>query len=149
MIEARGGYYEASRYTLQALQKMQNEKFPLSEYLCDLEPTIDAPTYIQQSPYMDLSILFPKQRESVQNVDVLQDWPIASDEILDSSQSCALRQMLSKKLSIIQGPPGTGKTYVSVLALRILLQKLAGQNSPIIVAAQTNPRSAATYGLSI
>lgn len=46
--------------------------------------------------------------------------------------------MLTKKLAIIQGPPGTGKTYVSVLALRVMLSNMKPDDPPIIVASQTN-----------
>lgn len=37
-----------------------------------------------------------------------------------------------------QGPPGTGKTYVSVVALKILLANRGRDDPPIIVTCQTN-----------
>ena len=50
----------------------------------------------------------------------------------------ALRRILTKSLAIIQGPPGTGKTFVSVTAIRLLLENMTANDPPILVAAHTN-----------
>ncbi|KAK2756551.1 hypothetical protein FQN54_005444 [Arachnomyces sp. PD_36] len=136
MIEAKSGYYESARHTLTALQKMSKESFPLSEHLCGLNPVIDAPEYVINSN-ANMSSLFPDQ-EQAEKIDIMNDWPSPPEDLLDPSQWSALRQILTKKLSIVQGPPGTGKTYVSVNALRILLDSMRPDDPPIIVAAQTN-----------
>jgi helicase required for RNAi-mediated heterochromatin assembly 1 len=73
-----------------------------------------------------------------ENVDVLQHWPKMSSHSLDTSQSKALKRMLTSELAIIQGPPGTGKTFVSVVALQIARDNLRKEDAPIIVTAQTN-----------
>ena len=57
---------------------------------------------------------------------------------LDSSQTDALRRILTKRLAIVQGPPGTGKTHVSVEALKLLLIHHRQGDPPIIVSAHTN-----------
>jgi helicase required for RNAi-mediated heterochromatin assembly 1 len=73
-----------------------------------------------------------------QNVNILQDWLSSNSHGLDSSQSRALRRILTKRLAIVQGPPGTGKTYVSVVALKVLLANMRKNDPPIIVTCQTN-----------
>ncbi|KAK2795176.1 hypothetical protein FQN52_006102 [Onygenales sp. PD_12] len=136
MVEARSGYFEASRHTLTALQKMGRQGFPFSEYLCGLQPNIEPPEYLQSNPFVDFSSTLPDQ-EGPQKIDALNNWP-SPPESLDSSQWDALRQILTKKLAIVQGPPGTGKTHVSVVALRTLLSTMSASDPPIILAAQTN-----------
>ena len=74
----------------------------------------------------------------MQNVNILDNWPPAPEENLDESQWAALQQILTKRVAIIQGPPGTGKTYVSKIALQILIENRKLGDPPIIVAAQTN-----------
>ncbi|KLJ09887.1 hypothetical protein EMPG_14680 [Blastomyces silverae] len=135
MVEARSGYYEASRHTLTALQKMAREGFPFSEYLCDIQPNIEPPEYIKLNPFINMSAT--SIDESDAKIDVLNNWP-SPPESLDSSQWNALRQILTKRLAIVQGPPGTGKTHVSVIALKVLLSTLPSTDPPIIIAAQTN-----------
>ena len=49
-----------------------------------------------------------------------------------------MRQILTKDLSIILGPPGTGKTFLSKVALQILVENRSKDDPPIIVAAQSN-----------
>lgn len=71
-------------------------------------------------------------------VAILENWPQSPPGDLDATQWRALEQMLTKQLAIIQGPPGTGKTYVSVLALRIMLANMKSDDPPIIIASQTN-----------
>ena len=71
-------------------------------------------------------------------VNVLEDWPEHMESNLDSSQTDALRRILTKRLAIVQGPPGTGKTHVSVEALKLLLIHHRQGDPPIIVSAHTN-----------
>lgn len=69
----------------------------------------------------------------------MEDWPeVPLNEELDASQWAALHRILTKRLAIIQGPPGTGKTFVSVIALKIMLDNMRSGDPPIIIAAQTN-----------
>ena len=74
----------------------------------------------------------------MQNINILEDWPSTPEENLDETQWAAMRQILTKRLAIIQGPPGTGKTYVSKMALEVLIENRKAGDPPIIVAAQTN-----------
>ncbi|EGD92834.1 DEAD box helicase [Trichophyton tonsurans CBS 112818] len=137
MVEARVGYFEASRHTLSALQKMSDERFPLSQHICDLKPTIESPQYIKDDPLVKMSSVLPSKDGDLQKVDTSIGWP-AHPDTLDSSQWNALQQILTKKLSIVQGPPGTGKTHVSVVAIKVMLENFRQGDPPIIIAAQTN-----------
>jgi helicase required for RNAi-mediated heterochromatin assembly 1 len=72
------------------------------------------------------------------NVNILTEWPDNKSHNLDKSQSQALRRILANRLAIVQGPPGTGKTYVSIVALKIILSNMCDGDPPIIVTCQTN-----------
>ncbi|KAK4944466.1 hypothetical protein LTR10_016140 [Elasticomyces elasticus] len=139
MIEAKQGYFEAYRHTLRALQKLSQETFPLSEHICQLNPSIEAPAYVQDNPVLDLSAAAKlDQKKDYEKVDITKEWPPAPKDSLDDTQWEALQEIITKKLAIIQGPPGTGKTYVSKIAVEILQAKRKAGDPPIIIAAQTN-----------
>ncbi|GKZ23008.1 hypothetical protein AbraIFM66951_001238 [Aspergillus brasiliensis] len=122
MVEAKDGYYESVRHTMAALQKLKPEK---------------APDYVEKDPILDIQSVTGKAAQE-DKVDVLRNWPREQSQVMDSTQWQALHEMLTKRLSLIQGPPGTGKTYVSVVALNILLSNMKYGDSPIILASQTN-----------
>ncbi|RAQ72394.1 DEAD box helicase involved in nonsense mediated decay [Aspergillus flavus] len=137
MVEARDGYFESMRHTMTALQKMSRERFPLAEQICLLHPNTDTPEYVKAGPVMDIqSAICPSGEEG--KINILESWPRYPTGDLDATQWRALEQMLTKSLAVIQGPPGTGKTFVSVIALRILLSNMNPGDPPIIVASQTN-----------
>jgi helicase required for RNAi-mediated heterochromatin assembly 1 len=139
MVECRSSFFEASRHTLMALQHMMREPFPLSEHLVNVKKEVEPPAYIYNNPYVDLSSLVSMEEASnFQNVNVLEEWPANDSTSLDSSQSKALKRMLTRKVAIVQGPPGTGKTFVSVKNLQILRDNLRKDDAPIIITAQTN-----------
>jgi helicase required for RNAi-mediated heterochromatin assembly 1 len=96
--------------------------------------------YVSSRPSIDLKATFygSDRQHAMQNVNILENWPSAPEENLDKSQWAAMQQILTKRLAIIQGPPGTGKTYVSKIALQVLIENKKAGDPPIIVAAQTN-----------
>ncbi|KAI1005735.1 Helicase required for RNAi-mediated heterochromatin assembly 1 [Podosphaera aphanis] len=151
MIEARDGYFEASRHMLVAMQKLMCEKFPLSKHLAYLDSTIEAPEYLKDQPKLNLSSLLEsyneensknsvseKKNSKLLNINVLEDFPKVIDSGMDESQMQALQSIITKSVAIVQGPPGTGKTFVSISSLKIMAQNLSPDDPPIIVAAQTN-----------
>lgn len=140
MIEERSSFFEARRHTLVALQRMVDEKFPLSEQLVGLQPPVVPPKYVQDNPIRDFRSICREEasHETLQKVDMLGDWPSEDQFHLDESQMNALNTILTKRLSVVQGPPGTGKTYVSVQALKILVQNMAPEDPPIIISCHTN-----------
>ncbi|PSN72156.1 P-loop containing nucleoside triphosphate hydrolase protein [Corynespora cassiicola Philippines] len=139
MVESRNSFFEATRHTMTSLQHLVREKFPLSEYLVRADQTVQSPNYVQLQPFYDMSSLVTmEESEAFQNVNILQQWPSTTSHGLDASQSDALKCMLTNRLAIVQGPPGTGKTYVSVVALKLLLANMRPEDPPIIVTCQTN-----------
>lgn len=105
-----------------------------------MDPEIDPPAYLDAQPLKDLSLLYPlaEAEEGYDSVDIVDDWPPSVPPILDASQYDALQRILTKEVAVVQGPPGTGKTYVSVVALELMLRNLTPGEPPIIVAAHTN-----------
>lgn len=139
MVEDRGGLFEANRHTLVALQRMMREPFPLSEHLVQAKVQVPTPAYVQKQPRRNVtSVLKPNVHESFEDIDIIRNWPTQPSSDLDASQLKALRRMLTKQLAIVQGPPGTGKTFVSVQAVKIMLENWREGDPPILVACQTN-----------
>lgn len=111
----------------------------MADHICKLDASVKAPAYIQQNPILDLSAAANiDQKKDYEKVNVIQRWPAAPRDSLDDTQWEALQELITKRLAIIQGPPGTGKTYVSKVALEILLRNRKHNDPPIIIAAQTN-----------
>ncbi|KAG4433671.1 hypothetical protein IFR05_010839 [Cadophora sp. M221] len=151
MVESSQGYFEASRHTMVAMQKLMTERFSFAKELVELDLSIEAPLYVQQNPLMNLSSLersaedkdgfvsVPSSEASTLfEIDVMNNFPKNINCGMDNSQVSACRNMLTKRLAIVQGPPGTGKTFVSISALEVMIRNLGPEDPPIIVAAQTN-----------
>ncbi|KAJ5689181.1 ATP binding protein [Penicillium macrosclerotiorum] len=138
MVEARAGYFEAYRHTMTALQKLSKERFPLHNHICQLQARIGAPEYIGANPVMDFRGMVPKDFYGNTRFSVLGGLSSAPLGSLNIYQRAALKEIFSKKLAIIQGPPGTGKTFVSVVALKLLLAHMRPGDPPIVLATQTN-----------
>lgn len=65
--------------------------------------------------------------------------PSPIGDTMDHSQIAAVDRIMGKRLALVQGPPGTGKTFVSVQALKILLEEHYEEGDPpIVIACQTN-----------
>ncbi len=71
------------------------------------------------------------------NVNVLNGIPEDISSGMDKSQLQAYENMLTKSLAIVQGPPGTGKTFVSISALKVLIQNLKNADPPLMFQAKT------------
>ena len=112
--------------------------FPLSEHIVKIEREIKPPTYVEEQPLKDLSKLFTAAAQDILNINILQDWPTNLPTNLDKYQMDALKRILSKRLAVVQGPPGTGKTYVSVIAIRLLLENMTSNDPPLLLVAHTN-----------
>ncbi|OWP00699.1 hypothetical protein B2J93_1084 [Marssonina coronariae] len=147
MVEARGGYFEASRHMLVAMQKLMTERFSLQKYLVNLDADVENPEYILENPYLDLTSLerpvteeamLSQASPSLFNVNVLEKFPTDIKSGMDMSQMMACENILTKSLALVQGPPGTGKTFVSVSALEVLIRNIGPNDPPVIITAQTN-----------
>ena len=95
-------------------------RFPFSQHICFPGSKIGPPEY----------------RKAGVSVETASNDNIPAG--LDGSQQSALERILTKRLALVQGPPGTGKTFLSVAALKVLLESNKGLDTPIIVASQTN-----------
>ncbi|CAG8919275.1 unnamed protein product [Penicillium salamii] len=141
MVEARLGYFEETRHTMKALQKMSTETFPLNETICGLSANIGVPEYIRSRSTLNFESLAPPTGEDPPPSylhDVTNNWPASPMAQLDEAQWSTLREMVTKELSLTHGPPGTGKTYVSLKALQLMIANKDPKDPPIIVTAQTN-----------
>jgi helicase required for RNAi-mediated heterochromatin assembly 1 len=142
MVEARQGYFEAFRWILKAMQRMTEENMPLKEHIVYLEKDVGPPRYLEENPVYNLTSIYPDasdvEKESVEEVNILESWPRGIKNSMDRSQTDALRAILTQRIAVIQGPPGTGKTYTSVMALHALLQNMTEDDPPVVVACQTN-----------
>ncbi|KAK3396039.1 P-loop containing nucleoside triphosphate hydrolase protein [Sordaria brevicollis] len=149
MIEARHGYFEASRHSLVGLQLAAQTDTPIDKYITGSHKEPETPSFIRQNPIMDLTPVVRQPLTDFERLKSLRELNILSEALpdnditlVDESQLTALHRMVSKELAIIQGPPGTGKTFTTEQAIRVMLasrQKRAGRKQPpIIVAAQTN-----------
>ncbi|KAL4426727.1 hypothetical protein ABPG74_006099 [Tetrahymena malaccensis] len=73
---------------------------------------------------------------------LFSEWKdIPTLNFLNQSQVRAVKNILTKEISIIQGPPGTGKTYVGAMAVRNLLQNSEVWNpdkNVILMCCKTN-----------
>jgi len=140
MVESRKGYFEATKWVLRAMQRMTEENMPLKDHIVYLDKDVGPPQYLKENPVYNLAAIFPDTRdqESVEEVNILEGWPQDVESSMDKSQTDALRTILTKRIAVVQGPPGTGKTYTSVAALHALLANMTDDDSPVIVACQTN-----------
>ncbi|PWW74135.1 P-loop containing nucleoside triphosphate hydrolase protein [Tuber magnatum] len=140
MVESRQGYFEAYKWTLKALQRMNGDNFLLHEHICFLNQNVPPPDYLKNSPTLNLSSLFPDvhDKESLEEVDILRDWPTTIQSTMDKTQLRALKTILTNRVAIVQGPPGTGKTTVSVEALKAMIKNMDRNDPPIVIACQTN-----------
>jgi helicase required for RNAi-mediated heterochromatin assembly 1 len=140
MVEHRNGFYEAQRHTMLALQRMAEEPFSFSKALvkCKRSFNENPPQYIMDNPFFDFSAFYGPEFKKVNIREPLPSDFYRDDKTMDKSQWEALQLMLTKPLAIVQGPPGTGKTFVSLIALKLLLSRMRDDDPPIIVATQTN-----------
>jgi helicase required for RNAi-mediated heterochromatin assembly 1 len=140
MVENRNTFFEAQKHTMLALQRMVEESFPLSAAIIERHRSFNStpPNHIATNPFFDFSKFYGPEFKSVNALTPFPTEFYEDGKAMDKSQCDALQLMLTKPLAIVQGPPGTGKTYVSVIALKLLLSKMSDKEPPIIVASHTN-----------
>ena len=140
MVESTSTYYEAYRHVLSALKTANIHTFPFLEYLVHSKTSIDSATYLKAgSSLYSLKNVF--EGDSAAEFDILAPWPSLPTS-MDDSQLDAVKNALTKEISVIQGPPGTGKTFVGLKVMRALLDNRGarglGANGPILVVCFTN-----------
>ncbi len=120
IIEAKT-YFESYYHFLKQIQNIDPENMPFNDIIVKAKTdTVDIPNYLKTR---DMNIKvgeyifdlgFEKTSGAMKNIlNVLKEkWPESMKKTLDDSQYKALKNILTKNVSIIQGPPGTGKTYI-------------------------------------
>ncbi|KAF9968941.1 hypothetical protein BGZ73_009007, partial [Actinomortierella ambigua] len=153
MVQSMGGFFEAYRPVLQALQKCEPGEMPFGRYLAptddqktdDAVVNVDPPLYSQAPSFeFDLTVLL--NAPVTCHLDV-QD-PASCEQavaalrahsMLDDTQSQALIDALSREVALISGPPGTGKTKIGVDLMRVLLHNADRMKcGPILCICYTN-----------
>ncbi|CCD73461.1 Regulator of nonsense transcripts 1 [Caenorhabditis elegans] len=87
------------------------------------------------SPYLYQKLLGHPAEEMMLKFDLPRRLSVAGLPELNSSQMQAVKQVLTRPLSLIQGPPGTGKTVVSATIVYHLVQKTEGN---VLVCSPSN-----------
>ncbi|KAK9882468.1 hypothetical protein WA026_021501 [Henosepilachna vigintioctopunctata] len=133
MVEC-GVYFEPYYHVLTVMKSLDEEDFPMKNYIIDVDTTSRVPNYITKNTIFELS------RGS--STAVWQPFYVQEREFFNfnPSQNRAFVAALTRKFSIIQGPPGTGKTFVGLKIAQTLLHNLAAWNnrSPMLVICYTN-----------
>uniref|UniRef100_A0A1A8CEK6 Zinc finger, NFX1-type containing 1 n=2 Tax=Nothobranchius kadleci TaxID=1051664 RepID=A0A1A8CEK6_NOTKA len=145
MVETTA-YFEAYRYVLEGLQKMDEQNLPFQKYIVECSTDVQPPAYLRIRGLYDLSsVAEPDYQKSMKPFHSLKPeaWPEMEKLGLDESQMRAFQLALTKELAIIQGPPGTGKTYVGLKIAKALLTNQGLWNTkadpaPMLVVCYTN-----------
>ena len=163
MVES-SSFFEAYRHVLKSLQEA-GENIPFQRYIVgekikspglfdgdDSDSEQDAakveiqdPQYLRVfDPKYDLTPLMKvKYRKLGKNISLKNPnkWPNKDLMALDDSQLDAVKNALTREVSIVQGPPGTGKTYIGLKIAEVLLLNSDFWNKrrgPILVLCYTN-----------
>ncbi|KAJ8042127.1 NFX1-type zinc finger-containing protein 1 [Holothuria leucospilota] len=149
MVEPQS-YFESYRHVLSSLQTMNEDTFPLQQYLVSGLTKPHLPKYIADNPqmpgfriYADFEKGFNNRRIiNCRRVKVGDDtgWPTASQLGLDASQMEAFQAALREEVCVIQGPPGTGKTFLGLKVVETLLINKTkwSTEKPLLVVCYTN-----------
>lgn len=143
MIESKA-FFLPYEYTLNFLQDVDLDTFPLKKYIVDAVTKSEAvPNLVKDSVNkIDFSILMDGVDNTQGNVRAhpldYERWPSASQLNLDQSQYEGLQKAITQELTIIQGPPGTGKSFVSLQIVKLLLTNKWLSSSPILIVSYTN-----------
>ena len=125
MIESREVYFEAYCHVLTVLQEIEITKtLPFQPILLGKVNRCPPPAYIDHETMLDFSALIQSPSSSTQPFRALaldtKNWPVS--DVLNESQSRAVKLAFTSELALIQGPPGTGKSYVGLVIVKIFLR---------------------------
>ncbi|KAK7755474.1 hypothetical protein SLS62_002403 [Diatrype stigma] len=146
VVEFPGVLLPSFKYTLEALQGMSRSlDVPFSELLAPSQEGQDAqlgpPLYAAGRGFkFDLSCLTEGNTGLKHSTyQPLNPEELAKNSTLDTTQSIALLDSLSRCLALVQGPPGTGKSYTGEKLIKVLLaNKKAAKLGPILCVCYTN-----------
>uniref|UniRef100_T1GPR3 Uncharacterized protein n=1 Tax=Megaselia scalaris TaxID=36166 RepID=T1GPR3_MEGSC len=125
-------YFEPYHYTYKVLRSLNEDNFPLANYIVNIERNAHPPTYLESSKLQtyryNKSCFYPLDHSTYSSINETLK--------LDSSQSKAYFHALSNKFSLIQGPPGTGKTFMGLKLASTILKNI--QDCQVAVICYTN-----------
>lgn len=125
-------YYEAYKHVLTALKMLNENNFPMKQYIVDVDTNPSPPNYVLNTGKLVYEL-------STFKVSLLDEdkWPTPEELELNSSQHQAFKTALTNKFVVIQGPPGTGKTFLALKITEVFLKNKVS-NTPIVVICYTN-----------
>ncbi|KAK6443830.1 hypothetical protein FP744_10000078 [Trichoderma asperellum] len=147
LLEFPGILLASFKYTLDALKEMRQKlSMPFVDLLApsDAKTTVASvqpPRFARRAGFtFDLGCLTHDGTEFLVSPQQLPDpKEVESRTSLDSTQSSALLNTLSREFSLIQGPPGTGKSYTGEAIIKVLLRnKNKCSLGPILCVCYTN-----------
>uniref|UniRef100_A0A646QJ34 NFX1-type zinc finger-containing protein 1 n=1 Tax=Hemiscolopendra marginata TaxID=943146 RepID=A0A646QJ34_9MYRI len=142
MVESQA-YFEAYRYILLGLKKINPENLPLDNYIIHVQRNLQPPKYLQIDSIYNMSSLVNNSKLYQVQVQDIRSWPTAEELSVDESQRKAMHLALTSAMTIIQGPPGTGKTYLGLKIVQTLLDnrqvwQTRDHMAPILIVCYTN-----------
>lgn len=121
-------FFEPYKSVLSAMKLMNEDRFPMKNYLAFASKSTQLPAYFKGVNVFD------------ENIEENREWIEEQRLSLDESQFDAYKHALTEEFALIQGPPGTGKTYIALEIVRTLLacKRLWLDYGPIVVVCYTN-----------
>lgn len=148
LVEFPGVLLPSFQYTLEALQELSRKPdLPFTDLIApeSTSPaesvTVPPPLFARAPAFMfDMKCLTVDGKEfsiDISNAPTLE--VVSSRTGLDSTQSEALLNTVSREISLIQGPPGTGKSFTGEKILKVLLAtKRKAELGPVVCVCYTN-----------
>ncbi|XP_048505861.1 NFX1-type zinc finger-containing protein 1-like isoform X3 [Athalia rosae] len=126
-------YFEPYLAVLNAMRRLNELNFPMSNYLVYANTDQLMPQYLRNQEHL-------RYKNFQLPIGLEEPWPTATDLNLDESQYAAFRCALTEEFAVIQGPPGTGKTFIALEIVRTLLENSSFWKGygPIVVVCLTN-----------
>lgn len=134
MVES-DAYFLPYFYTMDVLKTFCHYNFPMKSYI----------VYGNNKPKIPKYLIYNSENYNINGLqfNILNNnlWPDNQFLRLDSAQSIALKEALTKEFTVIQGPPGTGKTYIGLKIAKSIIDNMYKKNilkNPIVVVCYTN-----------
>lgn len=129
-------YFEPYYHVLKALQTMDDDAFPLSEYIIEVSDVSKPPKYLHDR---EAGLVQIEYKDNIFYPLITSTWPTPQQLEFDESQHKAFHSALTSEFCVIQGPPGTGKTFIGLKITELLLNNASIWNTgPILVICFTN-----------
>ena len=150
LVEFPGVLLASFKHTLEALQEISRQpKLPFAGLIApsvnaDQPGSINLPQYARKTgfTYNLQSLAADREPLAIPAQDLRRESAlelVSTRTLLDSTQSSAFLDALSRELSLIQGPPGTGKSFTGEKIIKALIaNKGKADLGPILCVCYTN-----------